>query len=264
MGLEFGWYQYPYNLFESGPLQNNFGRDIGLNSRGFLVNDRLEWRLGIFRGRSTDPYSPFRSVFRFNYNFLDREQGLYYTGSSLGKKWLLSLGGGIDKQGTYTSAAVDGFSDLPVGSVGSLTWQGSFMYLNGGNSADIRSFTPLITRQSILFTEMGFYFREARLQPYVKYEAQRMNVTQKQYLVNHQRQVTGLPEEATATDLTNFNTLSSNARMGAGINYYVDDFNFHVKLQYEQIYYGRFGSPRQTETKSGGEFKLQLTYFMFQ
>ncbi len=58
MGLEFGWFQYPYNLFESGPLQNNFGRDIGINARGFLVNDRLEWRLGLFRGRGTDPYAP--------------------------------------------------------------------------------------------------------------------------------------------------------------------------------------------------------------
>ncbi len=138
------------------------------------------------------------------------------------------------------------------------------MHLNGGNSTDARSFTPLIPQQSIFFTELGFYFNQAKLQPYLKYEMQRMHITPKQYQVNLQRPFLGLPDEATAGDLANFNRLSSNARMGAGINYYVNEFNFHVKLQYEQIYYGRFTSLRETETKSGGEVKLQLTCFIFQ
>lgn len=264
MGLEFGWFQYPYNLFENGPLGNNFGRDIGINSRGFLANDRLEWRLGVFRGRSTDPYSPFRSVFRFNYNFMDREKGLYYTGSTLGRQRLLAVGGGVDRQGSYTSAALDGFLDLPVGNLGAITGQGSYMYLSGGNSADARSFTPLIPRQSIVFTELGFYFRQAKLQPYLKYEVQRMNVTQKQYQVNLQRPSMGLSDEAIAGELSEFNQLSSNARMGGGLNYYINDFNCHVKLQYEQVYYGRTDGLGNAQTKSGGEVKLQLTCFVFQ
>jgi hypothetical protein len=264
MGLEFGWYQYPYNLFENGPLQNNFGRDIGINSRGFLAGERLEWRLGLFRGRSTDPYSPFRSVFRFNYSFLEKEKGLYYAGSSLGKGRILSVGGGIDRQGSYTSTALDGFLDLPAGEAGSFTCQTSWMYLNGGNSGDSRSFTPLIPRQSIFFTESGFFFRRAKLQPYVKYELQQMNFTPKQYEVNLQRQALGLPDEATAGDRATLNRFLSNARLGGGINYYVNDFNFHIKLQYERIFYGRLSSPQTAETRSGGELKLQLTCFLFQ
>jgi hypothetical protein len=177
---------------------------------------------------------------------------------------LLALGGGVDRQGSYTSAALDGFLDLPVGNLGAITCQGSYMYLSGGNSADARSFTPLIPRQSILFTELGFYFRQAKLQPYLKYEVQRMNATQTQYQVNLQRPLMGLSDEATAGELSDFDQLSSNARMGGGLNYYIDDFNYHVKLQYEQVYYGRFDSLGKAQTKSGGEIKLQLTCFIFQ
>jgi hypothetical protein len=138
------------------------------------------------------------------------------------------------------------------------------MYLNGGNSADARSFTPLIPRQSILFTELGFYFRQAKLQPYLKYEVQRMNVTQQQYQVNLQRPSMGLSDEATTGERSAFNQLSSNARMGGGLNYYINDFNCHVKLHYEQVYYGRFDGLGNAQTKSGGEVKLQLTCFVFQ
>jgi hypothetical protein len=74
----------------------------------------------------------------------------------------------------------------------------------------------------------------------------------------------GLSDEATAGELSDFDQLSSNARMGGGLNYYIDDFNYHVKLQYEQVYYGRFDSLGKAQTKSGGEIKLQLTCFIFQ
>lgn len=264
MGLEFGWYQYPYNLFQDQPLQNNFGRDIGVNTRGFLFNDRLEWRAGVFRGRGVDPYSPFRSVVRLNYNFLEKEKGQYYTGTTLGKQKIFAIGGGIDNQGSYTAFAFDSFLDLPINKSVSVTWQGSYMHLTGGNSSSPSSFTGLIPQQSILFTELGFYFSQVKLQPYVKFETQKMNISEAQYQQNQQRVAYGLPYPGSSTDLSTFNTLASNSRIGGGLNYYVNDFNFHVKAQYEQIFYGRYNSLGNAETKSGGEVKLQLTFFMFQ
>lgn len=264
MGLDFGWYQYPYNLFENQPLQNNFGRDIGVNTRGFLFKERLEWRAGLFRGRGTDPYSPFRTVFRFNYNFLEREKGLYYTGTTLGKQKIFSIGGGLDKQGSYTGLALDSFLDLPLRNSVSVTWQGSYMNLTGGNSSSPKSFTGLIPLQSILFSELGVYFAKVKLQPYVKFETQQMNITVGQYEQNQQLALLGLPTAESSSTRATFNTLSSNTRFGGGLNYYANDFNFHVKLQYEQIFYGRYNSQGQAETKTGGEVKLQLTFFMFQ
>ena len=263
MGLDFGWYQYPYNVVEGQALQNNFGRDVGVNARGFLVNDRLEWRAGVFRGRGASQYSPFRTVIRVNYNFLDKEKGFYYSGTSLGKQKIFSIGGGLDKQGSYTGIALDAFLDLPVGP-GSVTWQSSYMHLTGGNSTDMKSFTPLVPEQNIYFIELGYYFPKAKLQPYVKYEAQQMDITSQQYTVNDERVAFGLPAFETQQNMNDFNTLTSNSRVGGGLNYYVNDFNFHVKVQYEKIFYGRFDGQGNTETKSGGEVKLQFTYFMFQ
>lgn len=264
MGLDFGLYQYPYNLFQDQPLQNNFGRDIGVNARGFLFKERLEWRAGLFRGRGVDQYSPFRTVVRFNYSFLDREKGLYYTGTTLGKEKVFSIGGGLDAQGSYISTALDAFLDLPVGELGSVTWQGSYMYLNGGRSNSQKSFTPLIPKQSVFFTELGFYFPKVKLQPYLKFETQKVNISEIQYEGNQQRVLYGLSDQATTSNLSTYNTLTSNSRFGGGLNYYVDDFNFHIKLQYEQIFYGRFNSQGKAETHSGGEVKLQFTYFLFQ
>jgi hypothetical protein len=264
MGLDFGVNQYAYNLFQNQPLQNNFGRDVGVNVRGFLFNDRLEWRAGVFRGRATDQYSPFRTVLRFNYNFLEREKGFYYTGTTLGKQKLFSIGGGLDQQGSYTGVAVDSFLDLPIKNDVSLTWQGSYMHLTGGNSTSSNSFTGLIPQQSIVFSELGLYFSKVKLQPYVKYEAQQMGITDAQYNQNQQRVTYGLPVAGSPSDRSTFNTLSSNSRIGGGVNYFVSDFNFHVKLQYEQIFYGRYNLANLAETKSGGEVKLQLTFFMFQ
>ena len=267
MGLDFGWYQYPYNLFQSQALQNNFGRDIGINTRGFVLDERLEWRLGVFRGRTTGTNSSFRYVFRLNYNFFEKDKGLYYTGTNLGKQKLFSIGGGIDTQDNYISGALDAFLDLPTNN-GAFTWQGSYMYLDGGASESLSSFTPFIPNQSIFFTELGYFFKKVKIQPYIKYEAQMIDISKKQYTVNQERlnpssPLSSLSDTPSDNNLHYFNTLTSQSRVGTGINYFVNDYNFHIKLQYEQIFYGRFGTSDEPETKSSGELKLQLTYFIF-
>jgi hypothetical protein len=96
-------------------------------------------------------------------------------------------------------------------------------------------------------------------------EAQNLNVSQKQYLMSTNRVGNvNFPSIADGQNRNNFNNIFSESRVGAGLNYYLSDFNCNLKLQYEQIFYGRFTSNGQTETKSGGEIKLQLTCFLFQ
>ena len=138
------------------------------------------------------------------------------------------------------------------------------MHLDGGNSSTANSFTHLIPRQNIFFMEFGFYLPAIRIQPYIKYENQGINVTKEQYMLSAEGVGLELSDGASPARLSDFDTLTSNARFGGGINYYVNEVNFHIKAQYEVVSYGRFSNTGMTETKNGGEVKLQLTYFIFQ
>ena len=262
MGLEFGYYQFAYNLFANQPLQNNFGRDVGLNLRGYLLNDRLEVRAGLFRGRTESGTFPFRSTVRLNYNFLDTEITHYYTGTNLGEKKILAIGAGFDTQETYSSWAADLFADLPTAN-GAFTAQLSYMHTTGGTKgANANTFTALIPRQNIFFAEAGYYFKQLKLQPVVKYEIQNIDVHNNQYTLSPARVAALLPASFTPENAKNFNALNSNARLAFGLNYYMEGFNAHIKLQYEKVYYGRFNG-NNTETKNGDEIILQFTYFIF-
>jgi len=254
MGLDFGYFQYPYNLFTNSPLQGNFGRDIGLQARGFFFNDRLEYRLGAFSGRNFDQYSPLRIVGRLNFNILDREKDFYYTGTTLGQGKLWSIGGGFDIQGTYQNYGIDMFLDLPLGNAGSLTVQTAFNYMTGGNSANGKTLTRFIPTQTIHFVEIGYYFHKAKLQPFFKYENQIIDGTPTQF---------GLPATVPSSALRDFNTLNGNMRIGGGLNYYFAGYNTNLKLIYEQVSYGRLSLANTGETASRGEVWLQLQFFIF-
>lgn len=261
MGQDFGVFQFPYNLFANQPLQNNFGRDLGLNVRGYLLKDRLEIRGGLFRGRAQDVYAPLRSTFRLNYNFLDLEKEHYYSGTFLGKKKIFALGAGFDTQEDYRAFALDAFLELPDKQENAFTAHFSYTKLTGGSSNQGNSFSALIPAQSILFAEVGYYLSKAKLQFVFKYEAQNMGITDSQYRININRLGANLPDSP--INSSKFNTIFSNSRFSAGLNYYLNDFNSHIKLQYEQVNYGRIGTSGQAETKSGGEINLQFTYFIF-
>lgn len=249
MALDFGYYQYPYNLFQTSALQNNFGRDVGLNVRGFFANDRLEYRVGAFSGRNIDPFGTLRYIGRLNYNFLDKEQDLYYTGTTLGKGKILALGGGFDMQDRYQSLAIDGFLDLPLGETGSITANAAFTYMNGGDNPSTRALSRYIPTQNIQFLELGYYIKSAKLQPYLKYEAQNISAT-------------SLQANTANTDF--FNTINSKRRMGLGLNYYLSGYNANVKLLYEMVSYGRSNlSGFNAETVNRSEIWLQFQIFMF-
>ncbi|MCS6820746.1 MAG: hypothetical protein NZ551_02655 [Microscillaceae bacterium] len=258
LGLEFGWYQYPH-LFSFQPLRNNFSRDIGISLRGYTASDRLEYRLGIYRGGAANPFSNVRAVARLNYNFWDiEEKSHYYTGQTLGKQKILAWGAGVDWQGTYTNYGTDIFLDLPIGNNGAFTWSNNVMFMSGGNSTNPNTFTPLIPNQTIFFTEAGYLFKKAKLQPYVKYEGQIFRITQTQYNLNQEIQ----NNPALLVGIDNFSRLKSESRWGIGLNYYIKDFNFNVKLQYENITYERMNGSI-AERQQAGEVKLQFNYFIF-
>lgn len=242
-----------YTFMPSTPTDSYVGRDAGFAARGFLVDERLEYRLGMYSGRSFNLYTPLRYTARVNYNLMDREKGYFYTGSTLGKGSILAFGGGMDMETSFRGYAVDGFMDMPVFDLGSLTASASIsFYDGGGESADSSYFTQNVPKQTIIFAEVGYLFREIGLQPVVKYEAQTVN----EDVAKHAGAAT--PE---ALDLSN--TLKSGSRFGVGLNYFVNGHNFNAKLMYERVFRNRLGTGGKAENVNTAEIHFQLQYFTF-
>ena len=229
------------------------GRDLGITARGFLADERLEYRAGAYSGRNVNQYSPMRSAVRLQYCFLDREKGFFYTGSTLGKGRMVNVGAGVDMQGSYRGYSADAFVDLPVSELGSITASGSAgIFDGGGTDQDSTAFTGLVPRQSILFVEAGFLFKDLNLQPYLKYESQSVRATVL-------KQVT-----ASAATLDYQNSLRSGDRWGFGVNYFINGHGASVKAMYEIV--GRYRAstvPGVAERVTNGEASLQVQFYTY-
>jgi hypothetical protein len=249
MANDFSYFQYPYNLFENSPLQGNFGRDLGVNFRGFLFRDKFEYRAGIFTGRNVDGKGPLRFVSRVAYNFLDTEKDYYYAGTNLGKGKTFTWGAGFDTQGSYYNFSTDVFLDHPVSANGSITLNGAFQYMTGGtNTTDKYSFASLIPAQTVQFLELGYYFKQAKLQPWVKFENQA---------------VSAKPEQTKGGAVEPFNKLSSSAVYGGGFNYFFNEFGTNLRLSYIARSYNVANATADFDKKTYGQVWLQLQFFIF-
>src|SRR4030095_4267835 len=104
-----------YSFLESGPTQSVVSRDTGVQVRGYLVNNRLEYRGGALQGaRDKAPQNSLRSAGHVQYTFFDTESGFFTTGTYLGKKKVLTIGGGYDVQSDYKAFAGEAYFDLPL------------------------------------------------------------------------------------------------------------------------------------------------------
>jgi len=143
-------------------LDTKVGRDYGFRARGYLANDKLEYRVAVLSGnRGADASNSFRYFGRVMYNFFEPMKGLYYTGTTLGKKRLLSVGASVDTQEDYQTTSVDFFYDQPLGG-NAVTVQGSWSQVDG----DV--FLPTLLKQTNTTLEAGFYLGESKLMPFVQ------------------------------------------------------------------------------------------------
>lgn len=153
---------------------NPAGRDVGLQFRGLVLDNHLEYRAGIFQGKrnagTVDHVAGsnmFRLAARVQINFLDAETGFFYAGSYLGKKKIASVGGAFDFQDDYKHWAVDGFLDLPLGP-GALTAQVNVAGWKGGDTFT----TPALPNAVLaIMGEAGFRFDAVPISPIVKFES---------------------------------------------------------------------------------------------
>jgi hypothetical protein len=155
------------NVFVS--TADPIGRDAGVQLRGLVLNDIIEYRVGLFQGRrenvnTTDvaARNMFRVAGRLQINLLDPETGFFYAGTYLGAKRVLSLGASYDFQDDYRHAGGDGLLDMPVGP-GVLTAQANVSFWNGGNWVNL-------PRQTALMGEAGYLINAINLSPIARYE----------------------------------------------------------------------------------------------
>lgn len=153
-----------FSFLSSGVTTANVGRDYGILARGYLARDHFEYRAGVFQGnRGEDSTNGFRYVGRVMWNFLEPQKGLFYVGSSLGKKKLLSVGASYDAQEDYSTYAFDVFFDYPLFDSDGLTLQADWIHYNGD---DI--FVALPETDAWLF-EAAYYFGKLKLAPFLQF-----------------------------------------------------------------------------------------------
>lgn len=148
----------------AGALDTKVGRDYGVRARGYVLDDRLEYRASILQGnRGADSSNSLRFLGRVMYNVFGAQKGLFYTGTTLGTKRLLSFGVSYDTQEDYQTTSFDAFWDQPVGDGNAFTAQASWSNVDGDD------FLPSLPEQDNIMVEAGFYFSSMKLLPFVQY-----------------------------------------------------------------------------------------------
>jgi hypothetical protein len=232
-------------------------RDVGFQLKSYLADDHLELRAGIFDGfrapanaAGAGSRNSFRAAGHLNWNFCDVEKGYTYVGTNLGKKKIISIGGGWDTQGTYSSYGADFMLDLPLGPADprgrdAFTYHADYIHFDGGcglNSTGTARLTncliPTLPPQDEFFTDLGFFFSGVSLQPYARFEWD------------------GFSDE--------IDHAKSQRRYGGGFNYYVTPSaqNLKITAGYERIVPNAVGASTW-KTKNTNHFLVQLQFFYF-
>lgn len=217
-------------------------RDTGIVMRGLLAK-AFDYRIGIFRGQARDlqgteqtsddinPYSAPRVCVRFQMNFLDPENGFFYSGNYLGRKNVISLGAGLDYQNHaarvdnkishYAAWTVDLTVDYKIEKEMIATFQGA--YINTRNNPGSN-----LEQQSGYFAQAGLLI--GSIQPVIRYSSWDQ-------------------DDALSSD-------PNTSYLSTGINYYLSGHNANIKLEYQ--------NPMGKDNKSGpGEKKATLQFQVF-
>jgi hypothetical protein len=154
-----------------GSTNDPYGRDVGAQLRGLVLDGLLEYRAGVFQGKRNSAANGaasrngFRYAGRVQLNFLDPETNYFYGGTYLGTKKILSVGASVDfQQGDeyYRAFGADALVDLPVGP-GGLTAQVNVVHRNGGTRV-------AIPKQTAFMAEAGYRFDAIKLSPIGRFE----------------------------------------------------------------------------------------------
>jgi hypothetical protein len=221
----------PYGYLQQTATQSTAGnRDTGFLARGYFLDHRLEYRIGVFQGvRLPGVKNAFRASGRVQWEFFDREDlyspsyigGAFYPGTYLATKKVLAVGTGFDTQMDFRYYSGDIFAAIPIGDAGSVEGQVQYQYLDGGVT-----FTTLSV-QNTFAVDAGFFVKSLTFAPVFRYE---------------QRTYNGQPAR-------------DESRSGVSLNYYVHGHNFNIKVAYIRI--------APTTGVSTNQFAIQLQAFYY-
>jgi hypothetical protein len=162
------------------------GRDDGVTLWGNINKGLFQYRLMAAEGVEDDTGNSddsLRFVGRVSISLFEPETGWFNQGSYLGKKRVLSIGGGFDSQrdlmfGTrkddYSAWTVDLFYDQPLGSYGAFTFEGA--YIDITNVPNSVTFTRFSSGDdgSIISLKAGYLFMDklgpGQFQPFAHWQ----------------------------------------------------------------------------------------------
>ncbi|HKO51327.1 MAG TPA: hypothetical protein VJV79_26640 [Polyangiaceae bacterium] len=214
------------------------GRDTGVQVRGLLLDNLIEYRAGLYQGlrrpgvAAVPPdttgevasQNMFRFAGRVQINLLDAETGFFYAGTYLGKKKVASVGAALDMQSDYVHWAVDGFLDMPAGP-GGVTAQVNFSKWNGGGFTN-----PALANQTAIMAEAGYRFDAFPIAPIVKFEQQ--NIADSD---------------------------AANTRIGGGVAWFPYAHNVNLKAFFTNIN----AKPNMGDSHSYNQFQLQGQLYFY-
>jgi hypothetical protein len=211
----------PYAFLPSAPTKSRVGRDYGVQARGYLLGQHLEYRAGVGQGvRGTAAGNPFRTYGRIVYYPIETQSDLFYTGTTHGKRKLLGFGASFDRQKEYSTIGADAFFDRSVGHGNAVTAQADYWHIDGG------TFLTDLPKQDAWAVEAGVYLGFARLEPFVQYSHRGYSDVK-------------LPTESCAQ---------------AGVAYWIDGHKANVKLGVARL--KKDGAPDRTQVV--GQLQLLL------
>jgi hypothetical protein len=218
-----------WSFQESGPTQSSTGRDTGFQAKGFLADDHLEYRAGVYSGfRAPGVKNSFRFAGRLQYNVFDVEKGQFYTGMYFGKKKILAIGAGYDTQSDYSAYAGDVFFDFPVGGGNGITAQADYIHYDGGVTFN----TAALFKQNDLYLEAGFFLGGPKILPFIRYEQQKYS--------------------------DDVNKTLNRTKYQGGLGFYPYGANFNIKAGF-----GRTDAPDNPNVASTNQYTIQVQVFYF-
>jgi hypothetical protein len=204
-------------VISPGSISNEW-RDTGLLIRGLWQKKIFDYRFGIFRGqpreyddttnKTINPGSAPRFSGRLQLNFADPETGFFYSGNYLGRKDIISVGGGFDIQSNasrikgelsdYFAWTADLTLDHKIDEDLTVTFQGAYLSASNIPGASI-------DKQWGYFAQAGILIEN--IQPVLKY----------QYWEG---------------DTNSLNNIKS-SYLNAGLNYFFRGHNANLKMEYQ-------------------------------
>jgi hypothetical protein len=242
LAMDFG----SYSLLNSGVTSSSTGRDVGFLAKGYLLDNKLEYRAGVFSGAraSTNTVgsavptqvasNSLRGAGRVALQLLDAEPISYAMPMTyLGRRKVLQLGVGGDLQSSYRAYSADAFLSYPVGTDG-VTLSGTFIHYDGS------TFFTGLPKQNTFETEAGYHFNAASFTPWVKFETRQFDQAVKSVAVQ------------------------DDTRFQVGGTYFVMGNNLNVKAAYQFSSFDRTTAalaPLSALTQNGFTLQLQAFYY---